>query len=166
MKIALLTLAGLAIVVLIVAGIGYTLPVKHSATRERTYAAAPSAVFATITTPADFPKWRRGLKRVEQLPEENGKRMFREIGGDGEIAFRIEESVSDRRLVLRIADKSLPFGGSWTYELTPAADGTTLRITEDGEVYNPLFRFMSRFVFGHHRTIENYLADLEKGLGG
>lgn len=54
------------------------------------------------------------------------------------------------------------FGGSWTYELTPVADGTRLRITENGEVYNPLFRFLSRFVFGHYASIDKFMADLER----
>jgi hypothetical protein len=35
-----------------------------------------------------------------------------------------------------------------------------LRITEQGEVYNPVFRFVSRFVIGQNRTIETYLRDL------
>ena len=45
----------------------------------------------------------------------------------------------------------------WTYEIAPAPNGTTLTITEDGEVYNPIFRFMSRFVFGHEATMASYL---------
>jgi hypothetical protein len=76
----------------------------------------------------------------------------------------VEQSVPNQRLVTRIADKALPFGGSWTYELTPTQTGTSLRVTENGEVYNPVFRFMSRFVFGHQRTMDGYLADLEKRL--
>ena len=35
--------------------------------------------------------------------------------------------------------------------------GRDLTITEDGEVYNVFFRFMSRFVFGHHATMDAYL---------
>lgn len=60
----------------------------------------------------------------------------------------------------RIADKDLPFGGTWTYEVNRLPSGATLKITENGEVYNVLFRFMSRFVFGHHATIETYLKYL------
>jgi hypothetical protein len=63
-------------------------------------------------------------------------------------------------MVTRIADKTLTFGGAWTYELSPQGGGTRLVITEHGEVYNPLFRFMSRFVFGHTATLDRYLADL------
>lgn len=65
----------------------------------------------------------------------------------------------------RRADPSLPFGGRWTYELRAAPAGTTLRITEDGEVYNPLFRFMWKFIFTHHRTIDVYLRDLAARVG-
>jgi hypothetical protein len=75
----------------------------------------------------------------------------------------VEQAVPDRLLVGRIADANLPFGGSWTYELAPDAGGrTTLTITEDGEVYNPIFRFMSRFVMGHDATIKQYLSDVGK----
>jgi hypothetical protein len=44
-------------------------------------------------------------------------------------------------------------------------DGAALRVTEDGEVYNVIFRFMSRFVFGQTGTIERYLKDLGKKFG-
>jgi hypothetical protein len=75
----------------------------------------------------------------------------------------VERAVTDRVLVGRIADTNLPFGGSWTYELTPGAVGQTkLTITEDGEVYNPIFRFVSRFVMGHEATINRYLSDVGK----
>jgi hypothetical protein len=66
--------------------------------------------------------------------------------------------------VTRIADPSLPFGGTWTYDLKPQGSGTELTITEDGEVYNPIFRFMSKFVFSQTATIEAYQASLKRKL--
>ena len=86
-----------------------------------------------------------------------------EHGSNGDIAFESVERDPPRRLVTRIADRSLPFGGTWTYELTPAGSGTRLRITEHGEVFNPVFRFMSRFVFGHTATIDRFLKDVVRG---
>ena len=65
---------------------------------------------------------------------------------------------------MRIADPELPFGGTWTYELKPEGTGTRLVITERGEVYNPIFRFMSRFVFSRTATMEKMVADLEKAI--
>jgi hypothetical protein len=65
-------------------------------------------------------------------------------------------------LVARITDKNIPFGGSWTYDLEPSGEGTKLTITENGEVYSPAFRFMSKYLFGHTKTIVTYLNQLEK----
>ena len=97
---------------------------------------------------------------MDAVQAEGGKRRYRETGDDGAILYEVEESDPPTRMVTRIADPSLPFGGRWTCELHAVTSGTTLRITEDGEVYNPLFRFMSRFVFGHYRTMDGYLRDL------
>ncbi|MGH9763547.1 MAG: LIC10604 family protein, partial [Blastocatellia bacterium] len=65
----------------------------------------------------------------------------------------------------RIADANLPFGGSLKYEIEKAGDGIIITITEDGEVYNPVFRFVSRFIMGHSATIEGYLKDLGNKFG-
>ena len=164
MRIALYVVGGLVVLVLIVVAIGYSLPKAHVATREVTVPASAEKVFALIGTPADYPKWRSDVDSVEILPSENGRERFRELGDNGPLLMRVDERVANSRLVTVIADSTLPFGGKWTYELAPSGTGTTLRITEDGEVYNPVFRFMSRFVFGHAATLEKYLADAEKAL--
>ena len=43
--------------------------------------------------------------------------------------------------------------------------GNSLRIREDGGIYNPLFRFLARFVFGYSGTIDTYLKSLAKKFG-
>ena len=40
-----------------------------------------------------------------------------------------------------------------------------MTISERGEVYNPLYRFVSRFFIGHTRTIDAYLAELARSFG-
>lgn len=162
MKYALIVLAALVALVLVVVAIGAMLPVKHRASRQVMLHQPAEKVFAVINDPASYPSWRSKLEKVEFLPERNGHSVFRETGSDGEILFEVDSVVPNKLLVTRIADPSLPFGGKWTYELIPSGDSTTLRITEDGEVYNPLFRFVSRFVFGHHATIDQYLRDLAR----
>ncbi len=170
MKYALIVLAVLVALVLLVVAIGAMLPVKHTASRQVKLHQPPEKVFALINDPATFPAWRGKVKgskeiKVETLPEKNGHRMFRETGADGTILYEVMTVEPNKRLVTRIADPSLPFGGKWTYEILPDGDSTTLRITEDGEVYNPVFRFASRFIFGHSATIEEYLRDVAKRLG-
>ena len=165
MRIALIVLGVLAAIGLAVVGVGFTLPVKHRAVSEAKFRQAPAEIFAVITDTKNFPAWRPSVQKVELLPDSAGKKRFREIGSDGDILYEVQQAVPNERLVTRIADPSLPFGGSWTYELIPNAEGTTVRITEDGEVYNPVFRFVSRFVMGHNSTMDRYLRDLAKRLG-
>lgn len=153
-----------AVIILIALVVGWSLPVKHTASRRATFAAPPEAVWKAITDVESFPQWRPDLKTVERLPDRDGRASWVEDGSNGRITFVIERSDPPRQLVSRIADPSLPFGGTWTYTLTPESGGTTLVITEDGEVYNPIFRVMSRFVFGHEATMAAYLAGLETRL--
>jgi len=165
MRLILIGLGLLIALVVIVVGVGYALPVKHKAVRQARYNQSPSAIFSVITDVQQFPSWRESVKRVEILPDSAGKKRFREIGSDGSILFEIESVAPNKQLVGRIADPSLPFGGKWTYDILPAGTSSILRITEDGEVYNPVFRFVSRFVMGHTRTIDRYLADLARKFG-
>ncbi|MEO6436010.1 MAG: SRPBCC family protein [Tepidisphaeraceae bacterium] len=165
LKWTFIVVGGLVLLVCAVAVIGLMLPKGHHAAKSVTLRAAPVEVFAVITDFAKAGEWRSGLQRVEMLPNEGGAVMFREIGGQGPMTFRVEALEPPTRLVTRIADKSLPFGGTWTYDLRPQGSGTELTITEDGEVYNPIFRFMSTFFFSQTAAIEAYLASLERRLG-
>jgi uncharacterized protein YndB with AHSA1/START domain len=149
----------------VVAIIGAFLPKGHRATRSAVYRATPGAVFAVITDVERFAQWRPSVRSVELLPDVEGKRVFKEVGRNDAITYRVDEIVPDRRLVTRIADPSLPFGGTWTFDLQPTGTGTTVTITEDGEVYNVIFRFISKTVFSPTATIEQYLADLKRRLG-
>jgi uncharacterized protein YndB with AHSA1/START domain len=160
--IALLVVGGLVALVAVVAAIGATLPKAHVTSRSATFRQTPEAVFGAITDFANAASWRPDLRRVELLEGPSGLPHFREHGEHGAIVMEVTELAPPRRLVVRIADPGLPFGGRWIYEVEPAAEGARLTITEEGEVYNPVFRFLSRFVFGHHKTLEGYL----RALGG
>jgi uncharacterized protein YndB with AHSA1/START domain len=169
-KYALIVLGTLVALALIIVAVGAMLPVKHTASRQIKLHQPAESVFALINDPTTFPAWRGKVKgskeiKVEILPDKGGHRMFRETGADGTILYEVVSAEPNKRLVTRIADPSLPFGGRWTYDVLPESDSTTLRITEDGEVYNPLFRFVSRFIFGHSATIERYLRDVGKKFG-
>jgi hypothetical protein len=105
------------------------------------------------------------VKGVEILPSHEGRTVFRDDADYGKVTFEVEEQTAPTRLVTRIADDTLPFGGRWIYELAPEGDGTRVTVTEEGTVKGALFRFMSRFVFGHHATIDAYLKALGTKLG-
>jgi uncharacterized protein YndB with AHSA1/START domain len=162
---------------------GAMLPVQHHVTVERTFHQTPEAVWQAITDHPNEPKWRADLESIRQLPDRDGHEVWEETHKDGqEIAIETIESQppapgsgagaaatggsptsSSAKLVRKIVDQTA-FGGTWTYQLTPSANGAsaTLSITEDGEVYNPAFRFISRFIMGQDTTIKKYLGALGK----
>jgi uncharacterized protein YndB with AHSA1/START domain len=162
--ILIVVVALVGVVLLVVIG-GLLLPKEHTARSYATINAPPESVWRALTEVEAFPSWRGDVARVEILPPSNGRRSWREIGKHGTITF--EEMLVDppRRLIGRIADPSLPFGGSWTYDVVREGSGSRVMITEDGVVRNPVFRFMSRFVFGHHATQEAYLRALGRKFG-
>ena len=164
MKWILWTVGVLIAVVAVIAIVGLLLPRDHVASTTTTIKAPPDSVWDALIDVREYPRWRAGVKSVDVLSTEGALR-WREEGGDGTITFERMEEQRPSRLVTRIADETLPFGGSWTYELTPQPDGTRLTITERGYVTNPLFRFMARFVFGHHRSQEDFLGSLGRRFG-
>jgi hypothetical protein len=164
MKWVLWILGGVVALVGIVAAIGAMLPVRHHATRRARYKVAPDALYAVLAGPPD---WRTGVKSFGELPEQDGrKRWWEEDAHRQKITFELMEARPAERLQVRIADRNLPFGGTWTFDIAPAqGGGSELRIAEDGEVYNVIFRFMARFIFGYYGSIEGYLKDLGAKFG-
>jgi hypothetical protein len=161
-KVVLYAAGGLCLLALLVTAIGYALPQGHVVSREATLSASPATVFSTITDVAAQPSWRTGVTSVEVVSSNPMK--WREHERSDTVLYEVVDSRPPELHRVKIADPDLPFGGTWTYELTADGSGTRVRITEHGEVFNPVFRFVSRFVFGHTATIDRYLADLRRRL--
>ncbi len=142
LKWVVLVVFALLAVVGMIALLGMQLPVQHVASRTTEFRQAPQQVWEVISGP---PTWRPEVQRYEVLPSDPAHREWREYGRHGEkMTFQVVESDPPQKLVTRIADPHLPFGGTWTYEIAPTASGSTLTITEHGEIYNPVFRFVAR----------------------
>lgn len=166
MKWVLLIVAVLAAVVAIVAIVGVMLPREHTATRQAVLRRKPAEVYAAVRDFAALPSWRGDVKRVELLPPREGRVMYREETRHGAVTYAIDEDRAGEKLVLRIADENLPYGGTWTFEFRPSGDGATaVRITENGFVKNVIFRALARFVFGYTTTMDGYLRALGKKFG-
>ena len=165
MKWVLIILGVLAGLVAIVWVVGSMLPEGHVATRSAKFNKSSEEVWNTITDFAAAPTWRKELKSMEQLPDRNGHAVWQELSDFGSMTYEITEFSQPKRMVTTIADENLPFGGTWTYELISTEGGTMLIVTENGEIYNPFFRVMARFIFGYHATMEKYLKALGKKLG-
>ena len=160
MKILFIVIGVLTTVAVIVYAWGSMLPVKHSATFEADINGSPDEVWKRINEPAAFPTWRSDLKTVEvKSPAE-----WIEHGKYGDIPFRKEEVVPQQKLVTVINSKGLSFGGEWIYVLSANNKGTHISITENGEVYSPAFRFISKYFMGHNSSLKKYIADLQSSF--
>jgi hypothetical protein len=145
MEIVLAVLGALLVLLVLVfvvgSVIGRSLPVGHVASRTATFAVPPERVWDVINDPA-----------------------FMRSRGVGDVKTETVESVPPRRLVRRIVGET-SFGGTWTSELdAEPSRGTRLVITENGEIYNSFFRFVSRYIVGHHRTIDSFVVALRRHL--
>ena len=141
MKWILFAVVIVVVLVAVVAAIGALLPRDHVASRTLTTRRPAEELWALVANPA----------------------FARDATGQ-DVPIETVESVPVKKLVTRIADPNQPFGGTWTFVITPTPTGSTLTISEAGWVSNVIFRFVSRFIMGHHATMDSYLRNVAKRL--
>lgn len=168
MKWILLVAAMLAAPLALILLVGAMLPRAHVVSRSASFHQPPEQVWAVVTGPPD---WRPDISKFEQLRGDNSLRRWRETDKRGQtITYEgseqsiVQNQVTVKRFTSRITDKNLPFGGTWTIDVAPQGAGTLVTVTENGEVFNPVFRFVSRFIMGHSATIDAYLKALKTKL--
>ena len=152
--------AGLAVLVLIVAVVGALLPKAHTASRTARVSLPPDALYTVLSDVDRYQSWRPDVNSVQRLPDHDGKPAWIEDMSGMKIPLHFERMERPSLLVARIGP-GLAFGGTWTYQIAPAPGGSDVTITENGEVYNVIFRFMARFVFGYHATLDGFLKNLQ-----
>ncbi len=163
MKIALVGFGVLLLLVAVVIAIGAMLPKRHVVARSAVFMASPERLFPLI---AGSQVWRPDVKACELISADGGNQFQRETSKRGEtILYELQQSRPPLAIQRRIATENLPYGGTWSFVLEPANGETRVRITEDGEVYNPAFRFVSKFVMGQTATLDAYLKAMGKAVG-
>jgi hypothetical protein len=141
MRIAIYIVVSLIAIVGIVALIGFFLPVGHEASRSAEFNKPPETVWTLIADPNSYRGWWEGA----------------------EVKTAVVESVPPSRLVTKIVDET-QFGGTWTFEITPTPSGSRVTITEQGEIYNAIFRTLAKYVFGYTATMDSFLEAAKKKL--
>ena len=143
--------------------IGSRLPKRHIASLSAQYSKQPEQLFGFIS---GSQAWRSDVKQESTEPGPAGKLLHHETNHRGRtVTYEYFDVDPPRGLIRRIAGKDLPFAGTWAYSLEPSGTGTHVTITEDGEIPNPAFRFLSRFVFGQTRAMNTYLVELGRTTG-
>jgi uncharacterized protein YndB with AHSA1/START domain len=158
----LVVIGGLVALFGLLAIAGTFLPVEHETSRTREIPAPPVEVWELVNDFVSWPSWVPRIHKMERR-DRDGREVWIMSSREGELPSEVIERAPPSRLVTRISDPKLPFGGTWTWEITPdEGDQSLVTITERGEIYNPLFRFLARYLFGYHATIESYLAALSR----
>lgn len=158
--IVLAVLVGVPVVMILV---GVFLPRDHVAAVSIVLRQPPESIWAVVRDLETVPQWWPEMRSSERATGPDGRERWRQGSGGGAMTVVIEEEQPPRRLVSRIeSPPGAPFGGAWIYEIAPEGDGSRVTVTERGWVANPLFRFLSRYAFGHYRTLENYMRALGK----
>jgi hypothetical protein len=160
MKIFLTIIFVIAIVIIVAVFVGRSLPVKHTASVSGSFSSSPEEVWKVVVNVGELKSWRKDVKDVTIT----GLDTFIENGSNGEIEFRVSNSVPGVSHTTTIISKDLPFGGGWSYVFEKEGTGCKLTITEHGEVYNPFFRFMSKYIFGHDGSLKAYMKDLQAAI--
>jgi hypothetical protein len=159
MKWIFISLGILIVLIAIVYLIGLLMNVKHEATIQREFKKiGMDEILSVIKDYKGYANWWSGIKEltidsVNHWTEKNSH-------GD-KVSYRLEMGDEKGKLITRILNKDLAYGGFWEFTFTSIDDGCSIKIVENGEVYNPLFRFMAKYIFGHETTLKNYMNDLE-----
>jgi len=144
MRWLLFGVAGLAALVALLAVLGSMLPRNHKASRTLRVKRPPQDVWAAVIA----------------------------ASGTSSVPVDVLESNPPYRQVTRVKETETMFGGTWTIAIasephpsTGSGQGASvLTITEDGWVANPIFRFVSKHVVGHHATMDGILKQVAKTL--
>lgn len=154
-----------AAALLVMTFIGLLLPRGHVAQASIVLDQPADSVWSAIRDLGAYPQWWSHVEAVNRIPDRRLETWSQRDKYGNELPIEVVESEPSRRLVTRIAADDLPFGGTWTYELTASVAGTTLSLTEDGQIHNPLFRLMARFILGYYATLDSYLEALAQRFG-
>jgi hypothetical protein len=164
MRWVLIVLGVLVGLVALMALVGALHPREHVAGSAVTLHQPPESVWAVVRDIGAVPSWWQEVKSSTRVADRDGREAwFQTLRNNFTMPLVIEAADPPRRLTTLIdSPAGAAFGGRWVYEIEPVPEGSRVRIIERGWVANPLFRFLSRFVFGYHGTQRSYL----RALGG
>lgn len=149
---------GLLLAIGVVWIVGARIPQNHRAEVRDTLAVPADSVWNRIRRVEDWPRWR------DLTIEDSGADYATVRQGGDVVRYRLEER-GERTLVTTIDTPGLPYGGRWTWTVEDAGEGRSrVTIVEEGEVYSPVFRFVSRYVVGHDATLQAAMEELAASM--
>ena len=156
-------LVGLVLIVLV---IGTVLPRSQLGARTLILRQPPQAVWQVLTDFPGKPSWQPGVERFERIADRNGHEVWMEVHKSGaRVVFETIESHPPHRLVRRVPGDYGPFRGLFVVEITPIEGGCRVSFTQEGEVPNPFYRFVIRFLLPFEGFLDADLKALAAKFG-
>jgi polyketide cyclase/dehydrase/lipid transport protein len=162
----------IVLVLLIACGLVYAdgarMPSTHTVSVSGVVQAPQDKVFALITNVKNADSWRPEVKSVTTLDPEHGRDHWVEhLAYHQYMTLLATETVAPTLRRVKLDEPKAKYGGTWTYELSPgpSAASTKVKITEDGYINPPLYRFMMARVMGPTKNLDTYLKDLQAAAG-
>ena len=162
----------LVFIFLTVAGVGTSIPIWHSTKCGADVAAPAAALFAAIADDGSSASWRPELQSVTLVSGSGPTSVWREKYKSGQVLTlqTSSQSFGSIEQVVRTIpfDPGLGFDGIWVFDVGKSGQQhgqTRVAINEEGHIYNPVFRFLTKYVFGYEGSIRSYLSDLGAKFG-
>ena len=159
-------LAVVALIAVLMYGVGLLIPAERSVSKTTIIDAPPSRVFQTMTEIERHPQWRSDVRNV-QIESRDKLWAWNETRDDGAVVH-IEERVKDptKRYEIEFHDSS-GVHGSWVAEFEASnEDRTKLTCTETRIIDQPFFRLPALVMSNGGTDIDVYLGDLNREAAG
>ncbi len=146
--------------------VGMFLPKEHIVGSSVTLLQPPDSVWIVLRDLGGYPSWWQDIKRSERDAGIDDREVWIQTDSQGqEIPLEVIRSIPPNSLVTRIADNRLPFSGQWTFDIQRYGMGSRVTVTEEGKVFNPVFRLVARFFIGYYGTVDRCLEALGRRFG-
>lgn len=159
-------LAVVALIAVLMYGVGLLIPAERSVSKTTIIDAPPNRVYQTMTEIERQPQWRSDVRNV-QVESRDKLWAWNETRDDGAVVH-IEERVKDpaKRYEIEFHDSS-GVHGSWVAEFEASnEDRTKLTCTETRIIDQPFFRLPALVMSNGGTDIDVYLGDLNREAAG
>jgi len=163
----IISIVGLLILLAGVVGIyGSMLPATHTASVSVVVNAPRERVWEIVNAAEQFPEWLEDITKVEILPEQDGKRVFRQHMGRNSFVLRETISEAPSRVVRTIVDDNGPFTGTWDHVFEDVGNGQTkLTVTEEGTIKSAIPRAIMKLSCGYDYYLKRMAVAMKAKLG-
>lgn len=124
---------------------------------------SPDVVWQVLVGLDDHPSWRRGVSRIERLPDDSGQPAWLEFDGASSREVRIAEALPPVRLVTEHREAN-GVEASLAWDLTRSAAGSQLTVTRRVVLSHPVERAVGGLFGLPGRELDRAVADLSLRL--